>query len=103
MQPDRSVERNKRLLIKPLDSQTVHFMASLEDFSEGPEGREVIHSLVLEGTLSLPDLVILSVDARALKQPYRECAASVSPMRSGECHPWCLIQSIACGLAAEEH
>jgi hypothetical protein len=80
MQPERSVERNKRLLIKPLDSQTVHFMASLEDFSEGPEGREVIHSLVLEGTLSVPDLVILSVEARALKQPYRECAASVSPM-----------------------
>lgn len=80
MHPERSVERNKRLRIRPLDSQTVHFMASLEDFSEGPEGREVIHSLVLEGILSVPDLVITSVEARALKQPYRECAASVSPM-----------------------
>jgi|688.fasta_scaffold434118_1 hypothetical protein len=80
MHSERSVERNKRLHIKPLDSQTVHFLASLEDFSEGPEGPEVIHSLVLEGTLSLPDLVIMSVEARALKQPYRECSASVSPM-----------------------
>jgi len=80
MHPNRSVQRSKSLRVDPLDAQTVRFTATLEDHSEGPEGREVIHSLVLEGTISIPDLVIRSVAARALQQPYRECAASVEPM-----------------------
>lgn len=80
MHPDRWVERSKSLRVDPVDATTVRFCATLEDHSEGPEGREVIHSLILEGTLSIPDLIIRSVSARALKQPYRECAASVEPM-----------------------
>lgn len=80
MHPQRWVERAKSLRVDPVDDQTVRFLATLVDHSEGPEGPEVVHSLRLEGTISLPDLTIRSVAAQALQQPYRECAASVEPL-----------------------
>jgi hypothetical protein len=76
----RSVRRTKSLQVDVAGPDLVRFFATLEDRGQGPEGPEVIHSLELEGTLSLPDLVIRSIEARALKQPYTECADSVTPM-----------------------
>jgi hypothetical protein len=78
--PRRSVRRTKGLHVEAAGPDLVRFCATLEDRGEGPQGPEVIHSLVLEGTLSIPDLVIRSIEPRALKQPYRECAESLAPI-----------------------
>jgi hypothetical protein len=77
----RSAERVKRLRIDPVSDDLVRFRASLEDHSESAEGSEIVHSLSIEGTISLPDLTILSLEPHATQQPYRECAASLEPMR----------------------
>lgn len=76
----RSVERTKKLKIDPVSDDLVRYHASLVDSSTSPEGTEVIHSLAIEGVISLPGLTILSLEARAFKQPYRECAASLAPL-----------------------
>ena len=81
MNPDRHVERTKRLRIEPVSNDLVRYYTSLEDRGHTPDGTEVIHSLVMEGTISLPDLTIQSLQASATRQPYRECAASVEPLQ----------------------
>lgn len=76
----RRAQRTKSLSIEPIDQHMVRFRASLDDHGESAEGTEVIHSLRLEGTISVPDLVIRSMVPTVLKQPYRECAASLEPL-----------------------
>ena len=76
------MERVKRLGIDPVSPSLVTFRASLEDILTSPEGQEVVHSLLLEGTLSIPDLVIMTIEPRTIVQPYAECAASLAPMRN---------------------
>ena len=61
MRTDMNMERVKRLGIEPVSPSLVKFRASLEDVFQSPDGPETVHSLVLEGTLSVPDLVIMSV------------------------------------------
>jgi len=75
------MERVKRLGIDPVSPSLVTFRASLEDILTSPEGQEVVHSLLLEGTLSIPDLVIMTIEPRTIVQPYAECAASLAPMQ----------------------
>ena len=76
-----SVERVKKLRVEPVDSGLVRFFASLEDVHAGPKGPELIHSLSIEGTISLPDLEILSIEPRVNYQPFPQCSASVEPVR----------------------
>ncbi len=77
----RTAERVKRLSIEAVDDHMVRFKASLDDTCLNPDGKEVIHSLAIEGTISLPELEILSITPTANKQPYRECGASLDPVR----------------------
>ncbi len=77
----RSMERVKRLGIESVSASLVKFRASLEDICTSPEGSEVVHSLLLEGTLSIPDLVIMTVEPYAKVQPHAECKASLAPMQ----------------------
>ena len=77
----RTAERVKKLRIEPVDDTLVRFRASLDDTCHGETSDEVIHSLSIEGTISLPDLVILSIEPRAHHQPYQECARSLDPVR----------------------
>lgn len=81
MDPIRTAERVKKLLIEPVDDALVRFRASLDDVSHGDTGDEVIHSLSIEGTISLPELVIQTIEPRAYHQPYQECAKSLDPVR----------------------
>lgn len=81
MRTDMNMERVKRLGIEPVSPSLVKFRASLEDVFQSPDGPETVHSLVLEGTLSVPDLVIMSVEPRTIVQPYAECMASLAPMQ----------------------
>ena len=83
MTVSRSAERVKKLKISPAGPGLVGFRASLEDRAEGLAGEEgeVIHSLVIVGTISLPDLVIRSAEPLAIRHPYDECAPSLGPVR----------------------
>ena len=81
MDPTRCAERTKKLRIEPVDASLLRFFASLEDISHDGAGVEVIHSLAIEGTISLPDLVIRSIEPRAHYQPFRECGKSLDPVR----------------------
>ena len=81
MQPPRSAKRVKNLCIDPIGHDMVHFRSSLEDYSESTDGTEVIHSLAIDGTISLPDLTIRSIEPHSYHQPYRECEASLEPVR----------------------
>jgi hypothetical protein len=77
----RTAERVKKLRIEPVDDSLLRFHASLDDVSHDDTGDEVIHSLSIEGTISLPDLVIRAIEPRAHHQPYQECAKSLDPVR----------------------
>jgi hypothetical protein len=77
----RTAERVKKLKIEPIDDSLVRFRASLDDVSHDDAGDEVIHSLSIEGTISLPDLVIRSIEPHAHHHPYQECAQSLDPVR----------------------
>jgi len=81
MNSTRSAERTKSLKIEPVSEDLVCFESTLIDHSEGPDGSDLIHSLSIKGTISLPDLTIRSIEATALHQPYPECAASLDPVR----------------------
>ena len=81
MDPVRTAERVKKLRIEPIDDALVRFVASLDDVSHEDTRDEVIHSLSIEGTISLPDLVIQSIEPHAHHQPYQECAKSLDPVR----------------------
>ena len=81
MDPVRTAERVKRLQIEPIDDSLVRFRASLDDVSHLASQDEVIHSLVIEGTISLPDLIIRSIEPHARHQPYANCSASLDPVR----------------------
>lgn len=74
-------ERDQKLRIEPVDEQLVRFVSTLTDTFRTAEGDDLIHSLKLEGTLSLPDLVIRSIHASSQAQPFESCAASVEPMQ----------------------
>lgn len=74
-------ERDQKLRIEPVDEHLVRFISTLTDTFRTAEGNDLIHSLKLEGTLSLPDLVIQSIHASAQEQPFESCAASVEPMQ----------------------
>ena len=82
MDTTRTGERVKRLRIEPIDDSLVRFHASLEDVSHHADGDEVIHSLSIEGTISLPDLVVRTIEPHAHHHPYLECAPSLEPVRS---------------------
>lgn len=79
----RTTERNKTLKITPVSEALVRFRATLEDRceTEGETEAEIIHSLILEGTISLPDLVVQTIEPTVLRQPHPECVNSVEPMR----------------------
>jgi hypothetical protein len=76
----RSAKRSKSLEVELADDRRLSFRLALEDKGYSDEGEELIHSLLIEGVLSLPDLVIQSIEAKALAQPYAECGASLEPM-----------------------
>ncbi|OYU47353.1 MAG: hypothetical protein CFE31_16375 [Rhizobiales bacterium PAR1] len=76
-----SVERVKKLRIEPVNAGLVRFFASLEDIHAAPAGPELIHSLSIEGTISLPELEILSIEPKANYQPFAQCSATVEPVR----------------------
>ena len=78
----RTAERVKKLRIEPVDDSLIRFHASLDDVSHHDNGDEVIHSLAIEGTISLPDLVIRTIEPLANHHPYLECAPSLDPVRS---------------------
>ncbi len=80
MTDNPEVERVKRLSVRRLDAATVRFRASLDDTYHATGGDEVIHSLGIEGTISLPDLVILTIAPFVNKQPYPECGQSLAPV-----------------------
>ena len=90
----RSAERTKKLKIVPVRDNLVRFQASLEDRSSDAEGGELIHALTLAGTISLPDLVIRSIEATVDRQPFPECGASLAPVQQ------LLGRSIAAGFRA---
>lgn len=77
----RSAERTKKLKISPAGDNLVSFHVSLEDRTAEGAGGEVIHSLAIDGTISLPDLVIRSAEPTATLHPYPECSASLDPVR----------------------
>jgi DUF2889 family protein len=81
MNSSRTAQRTKTLDIEPIDDRLVRFRATLDDRSFSAEGEEVIHSLAIEGEISLPDLVIRSIEPHAYHQPYPECGASLQPVR----------------------
>lgn len=81
MHLSRAAERTKKLNISPAGENLVSFHVSLEDRTEDGAGGEVIHSLAIDGTLSLPDLVIRSAEPTAIQHPYHECSASLDPVR----------------------
>lgn len=82
MNTDRIAERVKRLRIEPIDDHSVSFYLALQDTARSSAGDEVIHELSITGTLSLPDLVIKSIEPHAHHQPFPGCAQSVAPVRS---------------------
>jgi hypothetical protein len=81
MDLSRIGERTKKLRVEPVNDRLLRFRASLEDWGHSPDGDELIHSLVLEGTISIPELEILSIEPTTLHQPYAECLLSVEPVR----------------------
>ncbi len=82
MLTDFLADRAKTLKVEPLNERLVRFVSSLTDTFRSRRGDDIIHNLVVEGTLSLPDLVIQSINAHAIEQPFESCAASVVPMES---------------------
>jgi hypothetical protein len=81
MDKTRTAKRSKSLEVEPLDGGLLAFRLRLDDTSQSPEGPELIHSLGLDGVLSLPELEIKSITATAYKHPYPECAASIAPVQ----------------------
>jgi hypothetical protein len=81
MDSARTAERVKKLRIEPVDDSLLRFYASLDDASHDDTGDERIHSLSIEGTISLPDLVIRTIEPHAHHQPYEACAKSLDPVR----------------------
>lgn len=58
-------------------------LATLRDTSvasDNPADVELIHDLRLEAIVSVPDLIIQNVSARANQQPYDHCNVSLAPM-----------------------
>ena len=80
MDMNRSAKRVKSLDVEPRPNGLT-FMLRLDDTSRSPEGEELIHSLGLEGELTLPGLKITWIKAHAYKHPYPECAASLAPIQ----------------------
>ncbi len=80
MTDNPEVERIKRLSVRRVDDTLIRFSASLDDTYHAAEGDEVIHSLGIEGTISLPDLVIVTITPFVHKQPYPECGKSLAPV-----------------------
>lgn len=79
--PDVWAQRTKTLKVFPQGADRLGFLSKLEDYSEIGDRKELIHSLELEGTLSLPDLTFLSIQARSIQQPYRACQQSLEPLQ----------------------
>lgn len=73
-------DRNKSLRVEPIDKRSVRFTSTLTDTFRSPAGESRIHELRLEGILTLPDLTIDSICAKAIEQPFHTCGASVEPM-----------------------
>jgi hypothetical protein len=81
MEPFQTAERIKKLKIEPINDKLFRFIASLEDISYCDTGQEFIHKLSIDGTISLPDLVIQTAEPFASHQPYPQCSASLDPVR----------------------
>jgi hypothetical protein len=73
-------DREQKLHIEPIDEHRVRFISTLTDTFRTPHGDDLIHSLKLEGTLSLPELIIESISATSSEQPFESCAASLAPI-----------------------
>lgn len=79
----RSARREKSLDVLPVSDSTLTVVGSLRDTSvalDDPADVEVIHDLRLETTISVPDLEILDVTGRSLRQPYGVCALTIPPL-----------------------
>ena len=82
MDKRRTARRTKSLEVEPIDDTRFRFRLSLEDKSFTDDGEELIHSLRIDGELSIPDLVVLSIEPVAIHHPYAECGASLAPFRA---------------------
>lgn len=77
---DFLADRSKTLQVEPISEQSVRFTSCLTDTFRSKNGENRIHELRLEGVLSIPELVIESISATSIEQPFKTCAASVAPM-----------------------
>jgi DUF2889 family protein len=77
----RRAKRSKSLEVEPIDADRVKFVLTLEDKGHSSEGEEIIHSLQITGTVAVPSLEILTIEPRAVRHPYSQCAASLEPVR----------------------
>lgn len=79
----RTARREKSVDVVPLSDEAVRLVAKLRDTSvavDDPADVEVIHDLRIEATVTLPDLVIAEISARAEHQPYDQCAFTTAPV-----------------------
>jgi len=81
MTQKRTAGRTKTLDVEPLDDTSFRFRLTLEDRSNLDGDEDRIHSLLIEGVLTVPDLVIQSIEAVAIRQPYPECVVSLAPVK----------------------
>ncbi|RYF45939.1 MAG: DUF2889 domain-containing protein [Comamonadaceae bacterium] len=73
----RRTRREKSLDVFPDSDSRFRLEARLRDTSVALDDEndiEVIHDLQIEATVSVPDLTILDISARAHHQPYSECS-----------------------------
>lgn len=82
MDRDRSAERVKRLKVEPVNDSLLRFHASLVDTAYDANGDELIHSLSIDGTISVPELEILTAEPYVVQQPHPECTKSLDPVRN---------------------
>ena len=76
----RKARRTKTLDVEMIDETKLRFELGLEDKGFSDVGEEPIHSLEIFGEISVPDLEILSIEAKAILQPYDLCRASIAPV-----------------------
>lgn len=82
MDQQRTARRTKSLEVAPIDETKFRFSLALEDKSFTDDGEDLIHSLRIDGEMSIPDLVVLSIEPVVIHHPYPECGASLAPFRA---------------------
>lgn len=75
--------RTKVLTTRVLSPTKVWFRYSLDDeaVTEAEPRGDTVHGLAIEGYLTVPDLVLESVEPSVTKQPFDECSDSHAPVR----------------------